>query len=163
MGFVRYGDDPEGPTFMATQEETEFKLAYFDAIQECQYLEAKLRDCLKLVIQINELQPVPVKISLDKVDKLPLGKLVMLLKFEQKASLDADLQKIIPARNRLAHVFLDNTIGERTDTAWLTERVREMKEIQKFVQRVREEVLDEKNKLLRLSLFPKRAEAKSQK
>jgi hypothetical protein len=47
---------------MVSNEETEFKLAYFDAIQECQHLEAKLRDCLKLVIRINEYQPVPVKI-----------------------------------------------------------------------------------------------------
>jgi hypothetical protein len=95
------------------------------------------------------------------VEKLPLGKLVTLLRFDQRVSLQTDLQKIIPARNRLAHFFLDNTIGERTDSTWLMERVNEMKGIENFVRKVRCDVLDELNKLRRMAGTLERADTRS--
>lgn len=138
---------------MVTNKYAEYRDAVNRALEQCQFVEETLRVYLDVAVQIARSQLAahfPVDVSGKDLACLSLGRLVALFsRFNGNASLKADLKRITPDRNRIAHQSLLFTLGEIADDAHLSVLTEEVNLIAQRAGRVHEALLDERFKLHR--------------
>ncbi len=133
---------------MGSDPQTEYRNAVHAALERFQFVEEILRVYLDLVIQVAklELKPYfPVNLTKKDLSKMSLGRLTdAFSRFNSNATLRADLKKITPERNRVAHQSLLFTLGELEDVAHMSKRTAEIKDIAERAKHIHEALLGER-------------------
>ena len=123
------------------------------ALEKCQFLEDKLKDCILKAIEINRISKenkFAIKCKAKDIDKKPLGPLIKeFKKINDNTELNNELWNFKNERNDIAHASQIFTLGELEDKDYMLSAIEKMRERTNQAGDLHEKILEIFWKLIR--------------
>ena len=140
--------------------EEDYKKEISNALEKCQFIEEKLRECIMKAAEIARVrssQDFPFRCMPKDISTLTMGKLIDIFSkinantefLNADAELLASLNAIKLDRNKVAHNSQLFTLGELQDKKYMTKVTLNMKDITKRASAIHYKLLDVRNNLIK--------------
>lgn len=101
------------------------------ALEKCQFIEAKLKDCILTALEINKISKenkFAIKCKSKDIENKPLGPLIIeFKKINDDTELNNELWNFKDERNNIAHASQLFTLGESEDEDHMSEAIEKMR------------------------------------
>ena len=110
----------------------EYSKETISALEKCQFIEDKLKDCILTAIEINRISKknkYAIKCKAEDIEKKPLGSLIKEFeKMNDDTELHNELWNFKDERNNIAHASQLFTLGELEDEDHMLVAIEKMRE-----------------------------------
>ena len=131
----------------------EYSKETISALEKCQFIEDKLKDCILTAIKINRTSKenkFAIKYKAKDIEKKPLGPLIKEFeKINDNTELNNELWNFKEERNNIAHASQLFTLGELEDKDHMLSAIEKMRERRTQAGDLHEKILEIFWKLMR--------------